>query len=304
MEGVVDAITRDLLTRIGGIDQCTTEFIRVTDQLVPEKVFHRFAPELKTNSRTRAGVPVFVQLLGGDPVCLAENAAFAASLGAVGIDLNFGCPAKTVNRHDGGATLLLYPERIHKIVEAVRSAVPRGIPVTSKIRLGFSDPTTCLANAEASEAGGADWLTVHCRTKFDMYKPPAYWEWIPKIKERIKIPIVANGDIGSPADLDRCREVTGCDQFMIGRGVFADPFLFRRVRGLDQQEGWSHSLEVLREFFDLNWNLVSPRFAQARTKQWLRSLQQGYDEAAPLFDQLKVVTKPEQFRSGLFAEFS
>ena len=82
MEGVVDAITRDVLTRLGGIDQCVTEFIRITDQLMPEKVYHRFAPELKTGSKTAAGTPVFVQLLGGDPVALAENAAFAAGLGA------------------------------------------------------------------------------------------------------------------------------------------------------------------------------------------------------------------------------
>ena len=295
MEGVVDSITRELLTSVGGIDQCVTEFIRVTDQLVPEKVFYREAPELKNGSQTKSGVPVFVQLLGGDPVCLAENAAFAITLGACGIDLNFGCPAKTVNRHDGGATLLLYPERVQKIVEAVRRAVPREIPVTAKIRLGFTDPSTCLANAEAAAAGGAEWLTVHCRTKMDLYKPPAYWEWIPRIRDKIKIPVVANGDIWSLEDLNRCREVTGCDQFMMGRGVFKDPFLFRRVRGAPAPSDWISSRDLLRDFFKTNWRQVSPHFAQARTKQWLRSLADSGPEGRSLFDELKVITNPQLF---------
>lgn len=299
MEGVVDGITRELLTEIGGIDQCVTEFIRVTNQLLPDKVFFRDAPELKTGSKTRSGTPVFVQLLGGDPGCLAENAAFAAELGACGIDLNFGCPAKTVNRHDGGATLLLYPERIHRIVEAVRRAVPAGLPVTAKIRLGFSDPATCLENARAAQDGGSQWLTVHCRTKLDMYRPPAYWEWIPRIKESLRIPVVANGDIWTVSDFENCRRITGCDQFMVGRGVFKDPFLFRRLQRLTAPQDWESAHAVLCDFFERNWQQVSPRFAQARTKQWLRGLAEGSAEGRSLFEELKVVTDPARFRERL-----
>ena len=97
MEGLVDNILRDVLTRTGGIDWCVTEFIRVTERLLPEAYFHKFAPELKYGAQTRAGVPLRVQLLGSDPACLADNAALACQLGAGVIDLNFGCPAKTVN---------------------------------------------------------------------------------------------------------------------------------------------------------------------------------------------------------------
>ncbi len=302
MEGVVDSLTRDLLTRIGGIDQCVTEFIRITDQLMPEKVFVREMPELLNDSKTAAGTPVFAQLLGGDPVCLAENAALVASLGACGVDLNFGCPAKTVNRHDGGATLLLYPERIRNIVESVRRAVPKEIPVTAKIRLGFSDPAACLETAAAASAGGAEWITVHCRTKIDLYKPPAYWEWIPRIQEKVKIPIVANGEIWSVEDLQKCREITGCDQFMIGRGVFKDPFLFHRLRFGGERTDWLASRQVLREFFVMNWNQVSPRFALARTKQWARSLADSGPEGRELFDRLKVMTDPSIFRAELLGD--
>ncbi len=102
MEGLLDFVLRDILTRVGGIDRCVSEFIRITDQLLPERVFTRIVPELLTGGRTFAGVPVRAQLLGSDPVCLAENAARLASLGPDGIDLNFGCPANVVNRHGGG----------------------------------------------------------------------------------------------------------------------------------------------------------------------------------------------------------
>ena len=139
MEGLLDATLRDVLTRTGGIDRCVSEFIRVTDMLLPERVFVRVVPELLNGGRTRAGVPVRAQLLGSDPGCLAENAERLAGLGPHGIDLNFGCPAKTVNQSRGGAVLLDEPELIGRIVAAVRRAVPAHVPVSAKMRLGFND---------------------------------------------------------------------------------------------------------------------------------------------------------------------
>src|SRR5690606_4440496 len=96
-------------------------------------------PELARDGRTRAGVPVFVQLLGGEPHWMAEAAARAAELGALGIDINFGCPAKTVNNSDGGATLLKSPCRVEDVVRAVRAVVPERVPVTAKVRVGWDD---------------------------------------------------------------------------------------------------------------------------------------------------------------------
>src|SRR5207244_3542550 len=106
MEGVLDWVLRELLSDVGGVDRMVTEFVRVTDRLLPDHVFHKYCPELNQGGRTRSGIPVFIQLLGGQAGPLAENARRAVELGAPGIDLNFGCPAKTVNRHDGGAALL------------------------------------------------------------------------------------------------------------------------------------------------------------------------------------------------------
>ena len=167
MEGLLDFTLRDALTRVGGLDRCVSEFIRVTDAVLPERAYVRVIPELRQGSRTSAGVPVRAQLLGSDPICLADNAAFLATLGPAGIDLNFGCPAKVVNRHGGGAALLQEPELVHRIVREVRRAVPTDMPVSAKMRLGFHDDAQAEDCARAIAEGGADELVVHASTKAD-----------------------------------------------------------------------------------------------------------------------------------------
>lgn len=304
MEGVIDWVMRDLLTSIGGIDHCVTEFLRVTEYVHSENVFFKNCPELKTNSRTRSGTPVFVQLLGGQAEPLALNAVRAAELGAAGIDLNFGCPAKTVNRHDGGATILKSCDRVYTIVDTVRKAVPKHVPVTAKIRLGFDDPTKCTEIAQAVEAAQADWLTIHCRTKVDGYKPPAYWEWIPKIKEQVKMKIIANGEIWSVEDFHRCVEVTGCQDFMIGRGVMSNPFIFKQIKqSLNGEEvehmDWEKAKALLPGFFDASTLYINQDFAVSRTKQWLKALSLKNEKAKAAFDELKTLTKPPEFKERL-----
>lgn len=319
MEGVTDFVLRDLLTSRGGIDSCTTEFLRVTDKLHPKAIFLRYCPELLTGSKTASGTPVSIQLLGGHALPLAENAIRAVEMGALGIDLNFGCPAKTVNRHDGGASLLKSCDRLFTIVSTVRKAVPMHISVSAKIRLGFEDPSACLENAKACEDAGATHLTVHCRTKLDGYRPPAHWNWIPKIKEHVKsIPIIANGDIFTVNDFLRCQEETQCHQFMIGRGVMSDPFLFNKIQkqlshaqsaGPESSdtfvEGpceWLLSTEIIQTFFDRSSDYINQYFATSRTKQWLRGLSLRSTQAKSLFDEIKVIKNPTEFRQRLFLE--
>ncbi|AZZ38312.1 dihydrouridine synthase [Bdellovibrio sp. qaytius] len=301
MEGVTDWAMRDLLTSLGGIDQCVTEFLRVTDKLHPYKVFEKNCPELKTGSRTRSGTPVFVQLLGGQAIPLAENAVRAHEMGALGVDLNFGCPAKTVNRHDGGASLLKSSDRLYNIVKTVRDAVPASTPVTAKVRLGFDDPSHCLDNVKACEDAGATWVTVHCRTKTDGYKPPAYWEWIPKIQERTKVKIIANGEIWNVEDFKKCKAETNCADFMIGRGALRNPYVFSEIKAhLQTEQSQSpNSLELIVPFFDACTVYVNDHFATARTKQWLSQLRIVSPKAREIFDQVKVHKKPIEFKTHL-----
>jgi len=230
MEGLLDHPLREVLTAVGGIDRCVSEFIRITDQLMPERVFTRIVPELRQGGRTLAGVPVRPQLLGSDPACLADNAAVLAALGPDGIDLNFGCPAKVVNRHGGGASLLVDPPLLGRIVEAVRRAVPPGLPVTAKMRLGVDDASRAVECALALAGAGASELVVHARTKADGYRPPAFWERVTAIREAVSIPVVANGEIWTADDAERCRRVTGCSDLMLGRGMVADPGLALAIR--------------------------------------------------------------------------
>ncbi len=267
MEGLVDEILRDVLTRVGGIDWCVTEFIRITDRLLPATAFHKLAPELRDGSRTCAGTPMRVQLLGSDPACLADNAAFACELGAPVIDLNFGCPAKTVNRSRGGAVLLKEPELMHDIVAAVRRAVPSEIAVTSKMRLGYDSPDGALDCARALADGGSAHVVVHARTKVDGYRPPAHWEWVARVAEAVRVPVFANGEVWTLDDYLRCREVSGVEDIMLGRGLVSRPGLARQIAawrdgGEIREMPWSELLPLLRDFWLQARRKLAPRYAR------------------------------------------
>lgn len=313
MEGLVDELMRDLLTRVGGVDWCVTEFIRVCDRLLPESHFLKLAPELARGSRTTAGTPMRVQLLGSDPVCLADNAAFACALGAPVIDLNFGCPAKTVNKSRGGAVLLKEPELLYRIVSEVRRAVPADLPVTAKMRLGFDSPDSALDCARALADGGAGQLVVHARTKVQGYRPPAHWEWVARVQEAVRVPVFANGDIFTLDDWRRCREVSGVEDVMLGRGLVARPDLARQIaaarsgKSLDPM-GWSELLPLLQGFWHRSLSRLAPRYAPGRLKQWLGMLMRSYPEAGVLFEQIRreencdrieaLLGEPERIRLG------
>ena len=297
MEGLLDFVLRDILTRVGGIDRCVSEFIRITDQLLPERVFTRIVPELPNGGRTFSGVPVRAQLLGSDAVCLAENAARLASMGPEGIDLNFGCPANVVNRHGGGASLLKEPETIHAIVAAVRRAVPAHMPVSAKMRLGYSDDSLAVECALAIASGGASELVVHARTKAQAYRPPAYWERIADIRAAVRIPVVANGEIWTVDDARRCREASGCDMLMIGRGAVVDPGLGLGIKADMAGEvatavGWPTLMPLIADFWHIVCTRLDSRSRAGRLKQWLNFLRRRFPEAEVAYQALKRVNDP------------
>ncbi|TDP63958.1 tRNA dihydrouridine synthase [Roseateles toxinivorans] len=304
MEGLLDFTLRDVLTRVGGIDRCVSEFIRVTGTLLPNRTFIRIVPELLNGGRTPSGVPVRAQLMGSDIACLAENAAKLAELGPAGIDLNFGCPAKVVNRHGGGAALLDDPELIHKIVSAVRAAVPQPMPVSAKMRLGFLCTSRTLDCAQAIESAGADELVVHARTKADGYKPPAYWDRIAEIRASLKIPVIANGEIWTAEDAARCREQSGCHPLMLGRGMVVNPGLALSI--LQPGAGvlaWDELLPLIRHFWGLIDIHIEPRHRAGRLKQWLNYLRRLYPEAEAVYADVRTVNDPALVRARVHQSF-
>lgn len=301
MEGLADYRLRQLLTAVGEYDWCVTEFIRVSGALLPSRVFHRWCPELLHGARTLSGTPVHVQLLGSDPASMAANAQRAVELGAPAIDINFGCPAKTVNRHGGGAVLLDCPETVYQVVQAVRQALPATIPVSAKMRLGNLDGSRALDNAQAIAAAGASWLTVHGRTRAQGYRPPAYWDQIGHISAALSLPVIANGEIWSAADANDCLAQSGCQALMLGRGAVSDPFLPQRVRGQPVADGWPALQALLLHYLAQLHGSGSNRQLAGRIKQWLNYLRRDSEPAAALFAALRQLDCPQAMRDRILA---
>ena len=192
-------------------------------------------PELRATRKSllrldHAGeaAPVSVQIAGADPVTLADAARYNVERGAQIIDINMGCPAKKVCNVAAGSALLSDEALVARIVEAVVAAVP--VPVTVKIRTGPSpERRNAVRIAQIVEAAGAQMLAIHGRTRACMFEGHAEYETIAEVKSRIRIPVIANGDIVTPADAKRVLELTGADGIMIGRAAQGRPWLFRQI---------------------------------------------------------------------------
>ncbi|MBD1557984.1 tRNA dihydrouridine(16) synthase DusC [Vibrio sp. S9_S30] len=292
MEGVLDHLMREILTNINDYDLCVTEFVRVIDQLLPEHVFTRICPELHTGSKTKSGTPVRTQLLGQEPNWMAENAVRAVNLGSDGIDLNFGCPAKMVNKSKGGAALLQHPELIYQVVKACREAIDPSVPVTAKIRLGWEDPNDCFEIVDAITQAGASEITVHARTKSGGYKASEIkWEYLAKLKQRTRIPLIANGEIWNYADGQRCMEMSGIDSLMVCRGAFNVPNLGNMVKYNHHPMPWHDVVDLLLQYSEYEIQGDKGLYYPNRVKQWFSYLRQEYPEAAALFRDIRTFNK-------------
>ena len=306
MQGLTDAPMRDLLTRIGGFDECVSEFVRITHTVHSRAAWLKYAPEMAHGSRTPSGIPCTVQLLGSDAQNMAANALEAVRFGAEKIDLNFGCPAPTVNKHQGGAILLREPERIRQIVHELRFRLPEHINLTAKMRLGFENTDLAVANAQAIAAGGASQITIHARTKVQGYEPPAHWHWLKTIRERVAIPVIANGDVFTLNDYLAIRQTSGCDDVMIGRGAVMRPDLARQIkqhlRGEPVQAAAFNAeiMDWIRLFFDLCLaHEPQGKYAVARLKQWLGMMKKAYPEAAQLFAAVRTLREASEIQRVL-----
>lgn len=270
MEGVADFPMRKVLTLHGGYDECFSEFIRVTDVVLPKKTLIREVPELLTDCKTDANVNVRVQLLGDNAHTIAMTAKKAVSLGAKAIDINFGCPSRFV--HHGGAMLLREPELMHEIVATVRETLDESIKLSVKVRTGFLDKSEAPTIIKAIACDGVNEIIVHARTRKDLYKEEMLdWSVLATLHQYANnIPIVANGDILGYESALQCKKETLCDDFMIGRGALMIPNMGHVIKSNVKPYTNLQILQVLLEFSEALIQLKLPdKSLLDRMKQFL-----------------------------------
>ena len=179
--------------------------------------------------------PAAIQLFGDDPAIMAEAARQALEFRPNWIDINMGCPAPKIAGNHCGSALMREPDLCHRLVQAVKDAVP--VPVTAKIRKGYAqDEINAVEVALACEAGGADAITVHGRTRDQMYAPPVDWDIIRQVKQAVKVPVIGNGDVVDAKSAADLYEQTGCDLVMVGRGALGKPWIFQQIEAYLKHE--------------------------------------------------------------------
>ncbi len=296
MEGVGDRAFRRAMAAIGGFDEACTEFMRVPTNAHVMSLAKRYVAD-ETHP-----IPQAAQLMGSDPHLMADMAKEVVKRGAPRVDLNCGCPSKTVTGRGAGSSLLKEPEHLYQVAKSMVEAV--SVPVTAKLRSGFNDTSLFKENLLAAQSSGIRFLTLHPRTKLDGYGPPARWDLIAEAKQVLKIPVVGNGDILTMQDALNMLKQTGCDALMIGRGSVINPFIFHEIKahfsGIPYQRRWENFMTFLNVFIEDIPFEMTLRGKLNKIKQLFGFLFKGN---AWLFEQRKIILTSNCCSVESFLEF-
>ena len=227
-----------------------TEFVKAEEILKPPKII---ADKLRYEEAER---PVVIQIYGEQPEVMLLAALRAQELGADIVDINMGCPAKTVANRGAGAGLMRTPLKVARIFKRISASLE--IPLTGKIRLGWDDDCRNYALiARIIEENGGQLIALHARTKQQGYGGEANWDAIAEVRQLVKIPVIGNGDVKSVADIQRMKDYTGCDAVMIGRAAIGNPWIFS---GLDRDEVTPQQVrQMMLQHLERNLEFYGPR---------------------------------------------
>lgn len=228
--------------------------------------------------------PVIVQLVGADEVLFADAAQLAAELGAAGIDINMGCPVRKIITGGAGSALMKNPEQAAKIIKSVKNAVK--LPVSVKFRKGWDNNSVNATDfAKMCEASGAEFITVHGRTRAQGYSGTADWNIIKEVKTAVKIPVVGNGDVTSPQSAAEMIKQTGCDGVMIGRAALGAPWLtgeiakYLKTGSLPQKQPAQEVKNTLLEHISLLTEYYGEKLALALSRKYVCWYSKNFHDA-------------------------
>jgi len=220
MAGVTDLIFRKIVRKVD--PHC----LLATEMVSSRALMHR--PETRLMDLDFDHRPTGIQIFGHEPDVMAEAAQMAQAKGADFVDINMGCPVPKITKGKDGCALMREPELAREIVSQVKGAIT--IPVTVKFRLGWDEESrNAVAFGQMLEDAGVSAVTVHGRTRKQLYSGSADWRFIAKVKQSLSVPVFGNGDVFEPADALRMLEETGCDGIAVARGTLGNPWLISRI---------------------------------------------------------------------------